>query len=165
MIFRKDPQKLKARLQDLKKVKVHGMRFLIKKINPFLDFAPEDMPQIFTDYLSLRKPSDPNTVDLIKAQKDIYKIIEASVVQPSLVPIGAGDKKGKEDGITVEDLFRDPEMGYKLYNEILIHSLNRFKGLKSLFFSIKMRYMQFTARQKSMAELQSKSSSPTEITA
>lgn len=166
MIFKKDPRKLKERLQDTKKIKVLGMKFTIKKINPFIDFAPDDMPQIFTDFLSQRKPTtEPTQTDLIRVQKEVYKTVEVGVVEPELVRVEQGERKGKENGLTVEDLFRNPEMGYKLYNEILIHSLNRFKGIRSLFFSIKMRYLLFMALRKSMANSLSKSSSLMGITA
>lgn len=167
MIFRKDPQKLKERLQDLKKIKAGGMRFTIRRINPLLDFTSDKMPQIFTEVLSVRK-EDPNrtrtNAELLKMQEDMYSIIEAGVVEPQLVPIGVGEKRGKEGGITVEDLFRDPAIGYDLYMKILDHSLNRFKGIKKLFFSIRTKYLHFTVQRKIMEQLQSDSSSQMEGT-
>ncbi len=164
MIFRKDPQKLKEKLADIKKIRVGGMKFTIKRINPLIDFTSDKMPQIFTDILTNRKEDINKTktpADLIRAQSDMYAVIEAGVIAPPLVPIGANDQRGKEDGITVEDLFRDPEIGYGLYMEILNHSLNRFRGLKRVFFSIKTKYLLCMAQRKIMAQLQSTLSSPT----
>lgn len=164
MIFRKDPQKLKERLQDLKKVKIHGMNFTIKRLNPLIDFSVDDMPQIFTDVLSHRK-EDPEktrtTAELIKMHKDMFSIIEVGVVEPKLVPIGIGEARGKENGITAEDLFRDPDIGYGVYVAILDHSLNRFRGIKKLFFSIKTKYLQSITQRKVMEQLQSEFSTPT----
>lgn len=140
------------------------MNFTIKRLNPLIDFTSDNMPQIFTDILSARR-EDPNrqrtTVELIKMHTDMYAIIEAGVIEPEMVPIGSGDKRGKEDGITAEDLFRDPDIGYKLYMAILDHSLNRFKGIKKLFFSIRTKYLQYTIQRKIMAQLQSESSTQT----
>jgi hypothetical protein len=144
------------------------MKFLIKKINPLIDFSSDKMPQIFTDILNQRK-EDVNrtrtTAELIKLQQDMYSIIEAGVVDPVLVPVGSGDTKGKEDGITVEDLFRNPDIGYGLYSIILDHSLNKFRGIKKLFFSIKTKYLQFIIQRKIMAQLQSESFSQKEAQA
>lgn len=150
---------LKNKLQDLKKVKVSGMRFTIRKISPLLDFPLDKMPQIFTDFMSRRKV-DKNAVlspaELLKSQQDIYSIIQAGVVDPKLEPIGIGEKRGKENGITVEDLFRDPDIGYGLYNEIMTHSLLRFRGLKSVFFSIKIKYLAFMESRKNMEKAPAK---------
>lgn len=140
---RRTPDVLKFKLNGIKKITVNGMSFTIRKLNPLLDFPPERMPQIFTEYLS-KRPIDYNHVptqqEILKIQGDMKSIIMAGVLYPALVPIGVGDMKGKENGITVDDLFRDPMMGYKLYMSILSHSLNFFHGLKGLFFSLKIRF-------------------------
>jgi len=157
-MFGRSSRALKENFQGLKKIKVCGMRFTIKRLNPLIDFPVDKIPQIFTDYVSRRKV-DPNHVqtpaELLQMQKDIYSIIEAAVVEPPLVPIGSGEKRGKEDGITVEDLFRDAELGYKLYSEILNHSLFRFRGIKGLFFSTRARFLAFMQLRRSMGKLQS----------
>jgi len=159
-------QKLKARIQDLKTVRVEGTKFVIKKLNPLIDFGADNMPQIFTDFITRRRsePDQANTVEQVQRfQRDMYAVIEAGVVEPKLVPVGTGDARGRENGITVEDLFRNPNLGTRLYALILDHSLNRFRGLKRLFFSIKTKYLAFMLLQKSMAKPPFKSSSPTEI--
>jgi len=130
-------QLTKAKLHGHKVVKILGQKFTIRKINPVLDFPPENMPQIFTSQSSKRDIGA--TYSPKSLMEQMYRIVEAGVVYPELVPIGKGDKKGKEDGLTVEDLFRDQEAGSKLFAEIMLHTLNKHKGLKSLFFSLKMR--------------------------
>jgi len=122
----------KWRLAGYKRIKVNGQIFTIRKINPLLDFKSDSMPQIFTSFISRRKV-EPHT-DPAKAQADMMNVIEAGLVEPELVPIGIGESRGKEAGITVEDIFRDEQTGIKLYWEIIQHSLLRFRGIKELFF-------------------------------
>jgi len=133
----------KKRLQGRKRIKIDGMYFVIKKINPFLDFSSENIPQIFTDYLS-KRPIDPNKQpsmeEIRRIQDDMKRVIEIGVIDPRLQPVGKDEDRGREPGLTVEDIFRDPFLGYKLYTEILFHSLNIYSGLKGLFFSIKIKY-------------------------
>jgi hypothetical protein len=132
-IFRRDKDPRGAILR-LKNLKINGMEFTIKAVNPLIDFAADKIPQIFTDWVTARKiePKAPDVPDLKKLQQDMYAVIQAGVDKPKL-------HKNSNDGLTVEDLFRDPTMGVKLYYEILEHSLNRFRGLNRLFFSIGIR--------------------------
>ena len=137
----------KRRLLGYKNLKINGMRFTIRRVNPFMDFPGEKIPQLFTEIVSSRKtdPTKPPTTEQINSVRDVMlSFIKAGVVEPRLVPIGIGDKNGKEDGLTAEDLCRDHDMGLRLYWAILTHSLNAFKGVKGLFFSIKQRLSLFT---------------------
>lgn len=150
---RRSGSEIKRRLLDCKRLKICGMRFTIKRINPLIDFPVDRIPQIFTDYMSRRKGEVPPTAsDLAKMQQETYAVIEAAVIEPILVPIGQGEAHGRENGITVEDLFRDPEIGFKLYSEIINHSLLRFRGLKGLFFSIKAKYLAYIQWRKSLGK-------------
>lgn len=136
----------KAGLQGRKSVSVNGSRFVIRKVNPLLDFAEHNMPQIFTEYLSRRKPAEkaPNERSLQRTMADLKAMLSAGLVEPALVPVGLGETKGNEPGITVEDLLRDEDTAMKLYWEIVIHSLNRFKGLRGVFFSASLRLRLWT---------------------
>ena len=58
----------------------------------------------------------------------------ATAYLQSVSSSGKGEKRGKEPGITAEDLFRDPEMGGRLYAAIMEHSLVRLRGMKKVFF-------------------------------
>jgi len=145
---------LKKKLQQLKTIKVEGIKFVIKKINPFLDFRINEMPTIFTEYFTERKPEPKvNEAYFKKILEEMKLIVEKGVVKPELVPLGKGEKRGKEEGITVDDLFVDIELGTKLYFEIMAHSLNRFKGLKGLFFSVKIKQLLFTEWHKNIINL------------
>ena len=119
-------------LRGYKMITVNGMRFTIKKLNPVLDFPTDKIPQIFTDYQTVKDaPRPPSTLEAVKkSQTEMYDTIQAGVVDPKIVPVG------KEGGFTPEDLFRDPTMGLKLYYAIIENSLNQFTGINKLFFSI-----------------------------
>jgi len=131
----------KERLSGYKTIKVHGMEFVIRKVNPLVDFNSDELPAMFTDYDSRRDLSKmEQTKEQVKKLNDVMKrYLIAGIVRPVLVPIGKGEIKGKEDGITVDDLFRDPTIAMKLFNEIVFHSSNEFRGLSKLFFSIKKK--------------------------
>ena len=124
----------KASLQEHKKISVGGSKFIIRKINPLADFNVNHMPQIFSSFQSRRRPEDPSISQQQRALIDMKAVVEAGLVSPELVPVS----KSKE-GITVDDIFRDSEIGMALYWEIIIHALNRFKGIRGIFFSAKMR--------------------------
>ena len=130
--FRRKKDHREALLR-LKTLKISGMEFTIKCVNPMVDFPADKIPQIFTDWVSHRKP-DPKAAepDFRKIQEGMYAVIQAGVDKPRLFTKSA-------DGLTVEDLFRDPAIGVGLYYAILEHSLNRFRGLNRLFFSIGIR--------------------------
>jgi hypothetical protein len=133
------PFKKQPTVEDLrgyKKITINGMRFTIKRVNPLLDFHSDRMPQIFSDYESVREKPLPTSASeaLKKVQGDMYDIILAGVVDPKMVP------NGKDGGFTPEDMFRDPTLGVKLYHVIIEHSLNKFKGLSKVFFSIGIKY-------------------------
>lgn len=140
----------KAALQQHVKVKVGSAVYTIRRINPVLDFPVERMPTIFSAYASARKV-DPvkaaAAMDPRKSLEEMMMVVRAGVVEPALVEAGKGDAKGREEGITVEDLFRDPSHGANLYLAIMGHTLDRFRGLKKVFFSRKIRLSQFTVSQ------------------
>ena len=145
----------KAKLNGYKTVKVCSSKFVIRRINPVLDFDLEHMPQIFTGFQTQRK-TDKTPFDNKAVVAQMMRVVEAGLVDPPLAPVGAGVKRGKEDGITIEDIFRDEECGYKLYTEIMLHSLNKFSGLKKVFFSIKIRLAYYIALARLTADYQAR---------
>lgn len=144
----------KRKLLGLKRIKVNGMRFIIRRVNPIMDFPAARVPQLFTDSPSIKmaeqsKSLTPLQIDNIR--QTVLAYIQAGVVEPRLVPVGKGENRGKEPGITAEDLFRDPSMGVKLYYKILANSLNVFSDTEGLFFSIRRRLLLFISLRVSMA--------------
>ena len=147
----------KADLQGHKTIKISGSRYVIRKINPLLDFDVDNMPQIFSYHLLYRGKTPPmNDQQKKKTQDDMKMIVQAGLISPHLVSMGKGDLRGKEDGITVDDLFRDLDMGLRLYVEIMSHSLSVFKGSKGVFFSIKQKLLLFIGWPKFIQDLRSK---------
>jgi len=161
--------KSKEKLLGYKTVKVFGGKYVIRKINPLLDFSYDIMPQIFNAHLTRRQPKqevNPHPTELQKNLKDMKTIVRVGLVSPELVPVGKGDKYRKEIGITVDDLFMDVELGSQLYLEILAHSLNKFRHgfldkMRGLFFSMRIRRMLYINYRKNMVNDQSTTFSQT----
>lgn len=125
----------KAALENQKKVKIHGHSFVIRKINPLLDFTPERMPSIFSSFQSRRKTTVSAVAEMSdprKAIDDMMMVVEAGLIVPEL-------SKDSATGITIKDIFRDSETGAKLYLEILDHSLNQMSGMRKVFFYLLRR--------------------------
>lgn len=145
----------KADLQGLKEVRLQGFTFIIKKINPMQDFSERDMPMIFASYLKPKGAAEMQAglADPKKAQEDMKRVVRAGVVEPALVDVEKGEKKGREIGVTVDDIFCDVDLGRQLYWEIIVHSLNRFRGLKGVFFSARIKRKLSIAWRKTMASV------------
>lgn len=134
-------EQLKRDLLGVKEVKIEKFKFLIKKINPILDFPPDKIPELFTDFISHRKTGQEKAFteqQLKKVYESMYAVIEAGLYSPILVK-PEKDNSFHEKGLTIKDLFIDEEIGYKLYIEIMAHSLNRFKGIVGSFFLRKLK--------------------------
>lgn len=142
----------RAALRGWKTIHLRGGRYVIRRLNPLLDFSVDRMPMIFAAYAPQRmaQAKAAEALNLKRVIEDMMEVVKAGVVEPALVPAGAGGERGREAGITVEDLFRDPELGAALYEEIVIHTWNRYRGLRGVFFSAATRRALRTARRKSL---------------
>lgn len=140
-------------LKGYKRVRIKGMRFVIRRLNPLLDFESDKIPTIFTAAHPRRganKTPPPVTPEAAaRAEQDMYAIIAAGVVEPALSP----------DGLTPKDLFRDMQIGTGLYIEIVAHSLNVFRGLKGLFFFHRIKLLLWMRWLHDMADLRRRQSS------
>jgi hypothetical protein len=134
-------------LSNTKSIKVHGFKFRIRKINPLIDFEGDDIPELFTIYQKPKVlPTNINLEFKIKQfQKDMRTTIKAGLVEPNL--------EDNPDKITMDDLFRDPDLAYALYSEIVAHSLKRFSGMKGLFFYLKTKLSLFIHYRQNMESL------------
>ena len=150
--FTKKPDR--AGLHGYKKVRVNGFNFTIRKINPIMDFTPETMPQIFTDFVNRSPlPEKEGHTKLLRSARDMGNVLVAGVVDPPL--------KGKDTLLAVEDLLSDLDTAQKLYWEIVIHSLNKFRGLRGIFFSARLRLYLSMLSRKDTESSQAKSPSMT----
>lgn len=132
------------------------MAFVIRRLNPLIDLEADKIPQIFTDHLTSRRPessSDLPEAAAKKLQEDIKSIVYAGVVKPDLLPIGKAEERGHEKGITADDLFRDQEIGMRLYIAIIDHSMLMHRGMKGLFFSLIRKLWLFTFWRKNTEKL------------
>lgn len=114
-----------------------GFTFTIRRVSPLIDFDPDRMPQIFSAGMSRRKVNDDKEKKLHETEvrrilDDMAAVIEAGVVEPVLVPVGKGEKKGREDGITVDDIMRFDDVAHGLYTEIISLSLSKFRGWRGV---------------------------------
>lgn len=114
-------------LQAHRRVVVCGQRFVIRRISPLSDFDGASMPQIFTDTTRGQKPDLSIPAVAKRVRQDMYAVVQAGVVDPPLAGPG-------KPGLNVEDVFRDEEVGTKLYLRILEHSLFRLRPWQIPFF-------------------------------
>lgn len=137
-----------SKYRGYKKIKVNGQRFIIQKINPLTDLPEKHFPQIFShiDPNDTRMRKMMNKITHKEQIKNMIPLIKAGVVEPQLVD-------DPNEGLTAEDLFRDPMTGFRLFEKIIDHSLYRFRGLKGLFFSIVLKPFIFIRGRKYMANL------------
>lgn len=147
-LFRREPRK--EELQAHRKVGLGPYSFTIRRINPFLDFEPDRMPQIFA--LPRRKPEREDApvkpAEARRMIEDMVAVLEAGVVSPRLVPVGRGSKKANEEGITAEDLLRWDDIGALLYTEIIAWSLVKYRGVRGS--------IQMSAQKAAMLDLMAK---------
>lgn len=129
-----------AKLRGHKTVKINGWKFVIKKVNPFVDFQSDRLPLVFSGVSDSAAPKEeePKTSEgkahqYERMRKGMSEMILAGVVEPEIAPAG------ESAPLTVDDLFRDPSVGVRLYYAIIDHSLNKFKGMSNVFFSLAVR--------------------------
>lgn len=138
------------RLRQHKTLKISGMKFVIRKINPLVDFPVDKMPQIFSSFITRRKTTPEeqiNEATLRKSQDDMKNIIAAGLVKPEVTfePV-----KPKDNKIAIDDIMSDSVLALKLYTEIIVHSLNMFKGLKGVFFSVRTKRAFYLSYRKNL---------------
>lgn len=148
---------LLSKIRQHRTVKISGIKYKIRKINPILDFPQGKMPQIFSSFESRRKVDENQKVNdavIRRSYEDMKGMIIAGLIKPKL---------GEE--IKIDDIMCDAEIAFKLYAEILIHSLNRFSNSwRGVFFSRKLRRLLFTQWHKNLDETLSTFSSQMETT-
>jgi len=144
MFFKKTTRE---NLRQYKTLRISGMKFVIRKINPLVDFSVDKMPQIFSSFISRRTAEQQiNEATLRKNQDDMKNIIGAGLVEPDI-------EAGK---ISLDDIMADSALALELYTEIIVHSLNTFKGLKGVFFSAKTKRLFYSGYAKNLENLLTK---------
>ena len=126
MFFRSKKKNLDLHLNARKVININGFSFIIKKLNP-LDYMSNDkiLLQLFDIYTN-KKDEIVSEANLKKMLEHYKQVICASVVNPKIT------YKKENDGIFVEDLFKDWDMIDELYSEILSYTIGKKKFKKSI---------------------------------
>lgn len=115
-------------LNKTKKVRIHGVKFYIKKIDPtaFLDGSKVMIQQY--DTYKVSKPSAELNESVLNKIREHYKdVFLASVVTPKLC------RKEKEgDGLLVDNLFTEWDLAHELYAAIMEHTYGKKKLIQSI---------------------------------
>lgn len=106
-------------LNQTKLIVVHGVRFRIKKLDPFsyMD-GSQAIAQIFQTWEQKREISEPN---MEKVKSHYRDVILAGVVEPRLA------RKEGEDGMLVDNIFSDWSLANELYGEIIAYTYGKKK--------------------------------------
>lgn len=119
MFFKRDNLK---RLLGIKKIKIKGVLFTIRKIN-IQDHVEgyKVLLRIYDDWNNKRKDKD-LTENALQKTKEVYRdIFLKAVIKPAL------SKDGKNESIGVDELFIDWDLAHKLFNEIMSNTLGKKK--------------------------------------
>jgi hypothetical protein len=126
------PKTLEQHLLGAKKVKVHGVTFVIRKIDAMDHLAGLNVLQKIYDVYKVNKGGDKTAVSTDATVEHIKKIrgycrdiLLAGVAVPKLSATENGD------GFYVEKLFADFDLAQKLTEEILVHTFKKKLRVKS----------------------------------
>ena len=122
--FRK--KNLNQVLNQTKKVRIHGVLFTLKKINPMDHLTgAKVLAASYAEYT--RKPDENMDQSAYNKIKEHLKdVILASVISPKL------SRKEGGEGIYIEQLFSDFSLINDLYSEIMLHSYGKKKSLLNI---------------------------------
>jgi hypothetical protein len=118
---------LESVLHSTKSVRVHGVKFTIKKIDPsnYLD-GSKVMISIYETYkVGPTTPTEVTTKTIEKIKEHYRDIFMAAVQSPKL------RRNDSTDGMLVDNLFTEWDLAHKLYAEIMMFTHGK-KKLKSL---------------------------------
>lgn len=120
-----------------KLVKVGGTPYVIRRIN-WMDFVTGRAPAIIQSALVGRNPEPAvRRMSYAEGIAEVAATLRAGIVDPPVVPAN-GIKQGVAC-VTVEEMLHYPWHAMPLYKEIVIHSLNRYSGLRGFIMGIRLR--------------------------
>ncbi len=111
-------------LHRTKTIRVHGVKFKIKKIDPtsYLD-GSKIMTKAYDIYKAGKDPEIDLNSGVLSKIKDHYKdVFLASVVYPKLKR-----KKEDPDGLLIDNLFTEWALAHELYSEIMQYTHGKKK--------------------------------------
>ncbi len=120
---------LKTALNQTKKIKVRGVLFEIRKVDVtnYLD-GSKSMISTYDTYIASESEAD--KLNLQKKIRDHYRdVFMSSVVKPKLYR----KEKDPEDGVFVDDLFKDWDIANGLYEEIMFYTYGKKNSILSAY--------------------------------
>lgn len=127
-VWKRKEINIEKALFPTKRVKIEGIIFVIRKINPLDYLAGFRVLQQTFDTYDQKSSADKQlseTVNVDKIRAHYTDVLTAAVIEPKLT------RQKEETGLWVDALFNSWEICEKLYNEILIFTHGK-KKLKSL---------------------------------
>lgn len=114
---------VEKKLAETKKIKVHHMRFKIKKIN-VLDFCAgaRVCAALYNTYQLNKSSVIDETANFQKIKSHYIDVLMAGIVYPVF-----SRKQGEEGSIFVENLLTDWSLASELYEEIMKYSYGKKK--------------------------------------
>ncbi len=117
-------RRLEDVLDQTKSVRVHGVKFLIKKIDTtnFLD-GSKVMLKMYDIYKvkGSALPEDQTEKNLLKVKEHYRDVFMASIVSPKLT------RKNEGMGIFVDNIFTEWDLANELYSEIMLYTYGKKK--------------------------------------
>lgn len=116
---------LQSYIGETKKVKVHGIKFTIKKVNAlnYVD-GTNSIRQSFDTYKNSKELAAGTIMNDKKVMEHIKNVLCGCTVHPKLV------YKKEDEGTLIDDLFVDMDLVLRLYNEIMFFTYGKKKILK-----------------------------------
>lgn len=111
-----------------KKIRVHGVKFEIRKIDPsdFLD-GSKVMIQTYDTYKKEKSQSPEVSASILNKVKEHYRdVFMSSVVSPKL------RRNDKDTGLLVDNLFTEWDLAHELYAKIMEFTYGKKKILQSI---------------------------------
>jgi hypothetical protein len=114
---------LESVLNKTKTVRIHGVKFKIKKIDPsdYLD-GSKVMTQLYDVYKTNKNLPSENVESILTKVKHHYKdVFLSAVVSPQLT------RKKDDSGLFVDNLFTEWDLAHELYVEIMAFTYGKKK--------------------------------------
>lgn len=120
-------KKLEDVVKETKVVRLHGIRFVIRKVNMmnYIDGSKVLIQAFDTHKTKGQKKAALEQATSNKVQSHLSDVIIAGVVNPKLC------RPGDKDGISVDEIFTDWGLAYDLYNEILTFTYGKKKARRA----------------------------------
>ena len=113
-------------VNEKRRLKINGVRFEIKKIDPIDHIKGLNIMR--AEFETYQNKPDTLSAGAIKKIREHYRhVFIAGVISPSL------SLKESDDGVCVDDIFKDQNLTEKLYAEIICFTYGKKKLFRKVF--------------------------------